>query len=1042
MVMAIDTKYKQMKNRIINQLLMFCALTCLFSINNIFAQENEISTVAITAQLIDDKGNPLENVVVRAFNSKDVSVSEKDGSFTIRVSASGDDNISIIAPGYDQKVVTIVKGKSPSEPVVLEKINLISGKNMVYLPFKEISNDRNVSSIYTISGEELESYPTASFLEALAGKMPGLVTYLNSSSPGDELVNVSIRGESAVTYVDGISRDVTDLSPEEVESVQILKDLSSRSALGIIGSNPVIWITTKKGQSYNRELGFSAEYGMSKPTAVPEYVDAFDYATLYNEAFVNDGMKPLYSADALNAYKNNSDPVNYPNVDYLSKYVKPSAPFMRAKIDFNGGDNKVNYNTVFNYVGSRGLEAIGETQKSDRFKLRANVNIKLNDFMNMNVNLSGTYKTGRFLRGNTYLYSNGRLTVMKYNLFEQIAKTPANAHPISVGDKLIVSDDYPTNIENDLLYSGYAETAGLYTQNSASFLFDLNKWVKGLSFDAMACFDASSVIVVGKGGTANLYRLVKTPGGQDSTELITPSAVVSALSERGSDITRKTVATISLNWDRTFGVHSFLANATYFQGLYEYRGIGDYQPEKMQDFSLRVNYSYDNRYIVQVDQVVSGSMRLPKGDRFSLYPTIGLGWVASNESFLKDVKAVNFLKVNASLGIIGTNTFDLAGYNSYYLYQTLWGSIGTVMMGVPGKFSTPATAYGIKQQGSSDYSLPKKRYLNIGAQASLFDNSLAVELNYYNNDLYDIISQKQNYTPSLFGGGQFLPATNFGEIMYWGVDGMIQYTKEVGDFKFSAGANALYSTGKYVEWDEPILLEDYRKYAGKPIDEFYMYVADGLYQSKTEIDSRNVTQSWGDVQPGDIKYVDYNNDGTIDEKDQYRSDAHAPRIHYGVNLSAGYKGFELKVVGQGVADGVEYVGGYVYNFSGTEYVNTSYFASKGFNQNFSKAMLDRYPVTNTMPRLTITSNNNMQQSTFWLMDASFFRIKNVEFSYTLPNKLTRDLYFNDCKFFLRGSNLFETSAFSKYGLDPEDFNAGTSFYPIYKTFTIGVSCKF
>jgi TonB-linked SusC/RagA family outer membrane protein len=1040
--MALDTKNMQMKNRIINKLLAFFAIICLFSINNVYAQTSEMSTVAITAQLVDDNGNPMKNVVVRAFNSKDVSVSDNDGSFTIKVSAFVDDKLSIIASGYEQEVVTIEKGKSPSEAVVLEKINLIDGKNKVYLPFKETTNERNVSSIYTISGEELESYPTASFLEALAGKVPGLTITQSSSTPGDESVYASIRGESAITYVDGIARDVIDLSPYEVESVQIFKDFSSRATLGIMGANPVIWITTKTGKSFNREVGFSAEYGMSMPTAVPEYVDAFDYATLYNEAFVNDGMSPYYSAEALNAYKNNSDPISYPNVDYLSKYVKPSTPFMKANIDFNGGDEKVNYNTTFNYVGSRGLEAIGEMQKNDRFKLRGNVNIKLNDFMSMNANLSGTYKTGRFLRGNSYLYSNGRLTIQKYNIFEQIAKTPANAHPISVGDKLIVSDDYPTNIENDLLYSGYAESAGLYTQNSASLLIDLNKWVKGLSFDAKACFDASSVIVVGKGGTANLYRIVQTAGGQDSTELITPSEVVSGLSERGSDISRKTVASASFNYDRTFGVHSVFANLSYFQGLYEYRGVIDYQPEKMQDVALRVNYSYDNRYVVQLDQVLSGSMRMPKGDRFSLYPTIGLGWIVSNEAFLKDSKVVNFLKVNASVGIMGTNAFDLSGYNSYYLYQTLWGSNGGVMMGIPGKFSTISTAYAIKQQGSSDYSLPKKRYINIGAQASLFENSLAVEVNYYNNTLYDIISQKYSYTPSLFGGGQFLPATNFGEIMYYGVDGMIQYTKEVGDFKFSAGANAIYSTGKYVEWDEPLLLEEYRKVTGKKIDEFSMYVADGLFQSQEEIDSRNVTQSWGEVQPGDIKYVDYNKDGIVDEKDSYRTGAHAPRIHYGVNLSVGYKGFELKVVGQGAADGETYVGGGVYSYSGGEFVQNSYFSSKGYNQNFSKAMLDRYPVTNTMPRATITSSNNMQYSSFWLKDASYFRVKNIEVSYSFPNELTRDMYISDCKLFVRGSNLFETSAFSKYGLDPENIDAGSSGYPIYKTFTIGVACKF
>jgi TonB-linked SusC/RagA family outer membrane protein len=1029
-----------MKNRKINILLIFCALICLFSSNKLIAQNEEISTVKMTSIIVDEKGNPMSDVVVKAFNSKDIAVTRKDGSFEIEVSSNKDDALSILASGYDHKIVKVVNGSSASENIVLNKEVLFKGDNAVSLPYKETTSDKNVSSIYTISGKELESCPSTSLLQALAGLVPGLTIDQYTSTPGDEIVYAYIRNEQATTYVDGIARDVSDLSVFEVESVQILRDLSSRAALGIMGSSPVLWIVTKNGKSYNREVGVSAEYGMSMPTSLPQYVDAFDYATLYNQALANDGMAPYYSEEALQAYKNNSDPVKYPNVDYLSKYVKPSAPFMRANIDFSGGDKKVNYYTLFNYVGSRGLESMGETQKSDRFKLRANVNIKLNDFISMNVNLSGTYKTGRFLRGNTYIYNNGRLSVSRYNIFQEIARTPANAHPIYMGDKLIISDDYPSNIENDLLYTGYAETSQLYTQNNASLKIDLNEWVKGLSFNAMMCLDASGNIVVGKAGTANLYRIVKTSSGADSTELITPSYIDSDLSERGSEVSRKTVAQLSFNYENSFGKHNIFANATYFQGLFEYKGVGDYQPEKMQDLSLRFNYSYDNKYVIQIDPVLSGSMRLPKGKRFSLYPTAGLGWIVSNEEFLKDNKVINYLKVNASIGIMGTNAFDLSGYNSYYLHQTLWSREGQLMMGIPGKYSTVQTAYAIMQQGSDEYSLPKKRYFNIGLQSSMLDNSLAVEVNYFNRSLYDIISQKQSYTPSIFGGGQFLPATNFGEIQYYGVDGMVQYTKEFGDFRISAGANILYYTGKVVEWDEPLALEEYRKLTGKPADEFVMYDSEGLFQSQEEIDSREVSQTFSDLKPGDIKYVDYNNDGTIDEKDKFRTGAHSPRINYGMNLSLGFKGFEIKVTGQGVADGEKYIGGSTNTFNGVEYTSNSYFTSSGYKQNFSEAMLEAWPVSNNYPRLSINSINNLQESTFWLVDASYFRIKNVELSYTFPNKLTKSALMSDCRLYVRGSNLFETHALAKYGLDPE--NSNSFYYPIYKTFTIGVSCKF
>ncbi len=1022
-----------MKNTIIKSLFPVVFFSCVLGVFDSHAQKEKKETTVVTAQIVDENSTPLPNILVKSFYGHDMTTTDQDGKFSIKVDKERIDQLFVNEAGYKIQTVEISDAKKLVKPIVLEKTYLIDGKNEVSLPYMKTTTNHNVASIYTIKGEELLTYPSLNILESLAGRIPGLVIQQGSSIPGFETIYVTIRGETAVVYVDGLVRSVEDLSVSEVESVQVLKDFSGRAALGIMGSAPVLWIETKKGQSFQKEMNISAEYGMSSPTAVPEYLNSFDYGSLHNKALTSDGLDPYYSDAALNAYKTGSDPIHYPNIDYRKQYLKSSTPFTRANINFKGGDDKANYYTMFDYVGNNGLESAGNTISSDRIKMRTNVNIKLLENVKMNVSITGTIKTGRYPNGgNVASFSNGNVTIYSqaYDIFNRLSGLPANAHPTNVDDKLIISDDYPINIDNDLLYTGYGSRTALNTQNNASLMFDLKKVTEGLSAKANVSFDAYNDIQNTKGGTGALYRMDKTITGADTLVLMVQKMVTSDETNAYSDILRRTLGYFTLNYDRTFGNHAFVANATYYQGTFESRGFTGYQPEKMQNTSFRGNYTFKSKYIAQADLVYTGSMRLPTGERFSTYPTVGLGWVASNESFIRKIKSINYLKFAASMGVMGTNNFSMAGYNSYYLYQTLWQQGGYLRTGALGTFADATTGFTILQEGSSNYVLPKTQILNIGVQSSLFNNSLSVDMNYYRNRYYDLISQKQNSIPTIFGSGQFLPATNYGEAVSSGFDAAIQYTKQIGKVNLSIGGNMLYSRNHIVTIDEPSTTPDYRKYAGKQSDEFLLYQADGLFQNQAEIDASKSAQIWGDVKPGDIRYLDYNNDQKIDEKDQFRTGAHAPRLFYGVNLSLGYKRFNLLVVGQGQANGQTLLN---YN---------SYIVSSGAKQNYTKPMLDSWPATNNYPRLSTTSTNNIQSSTFWLVNAAYFKVKNVEFSYSLPPLAIQNLKMSACKVFVRGSNLFSVSEFSKYGLDPENTYAGVNSYAMYQNFTIGLSCKF
>ncbi|MDX9929937.1 MAG: SusC/RagA family TonB-linked outer membrane protein [Bacteroidales bacterium] len=1011
-----------MKKYKLISLLILGAVFCMYSITDIQAQARKLSTLAISSQVLNEDGEPMPNVVVKSFRAKGSVVTASDGSFTIQVAQDIADEIVIEHKGYELATVVAGGGILSIEPIVLVRKRIIDPANKAVMPYLTVADYRSVGAVTTVTGEEMESYPTGAMLTALSGRIPGLVVSQSSHIPGQESVYATIRGTMASIYIDGILRDPVGLQLSEIERIDVMKDLPGRSQMGIAGADPIIWITTKKGTPYNSSITFSSEYGFNTPTVMPKYLGAYDYARLYNEALENDGITPAYDATALNAYRDGTDPLHYPDINYYDKYFGTSAPFRKGHLGFSGGDNRVSYYSSFNYQGSGGFETIGENLRSNLYKLRANVDIALNDFIRLNVNIMGSYEKQRFANSG----SGGNF----YNLFDVLSVYPSNAHAMYFGDKMLISDDYDFNIENEFLYAGFAEHINMNTQNNARLTVDLGNVLEGLTFIGNASIDAYNTIANNKGGTAALYRLQTTALGADTAVLITPESIVTGMSMGYDYVNRRTATSMGLNYQYSQDVHELTANLFYFMGTEEIKAVdNDYQPLKMQDFVLSANYAYDKKYVIQADLAYSGSMKMREGERFSLYPTIGAAWIISNESFLSGNDFIDYLKLYTSAGVMGYNDFSLSGYNTYYLYESLWRSAGTWRTGYSGNYSSYVNVYNVVQEGTVDFTLPKKRYFNLGVQSTMLDKALSVELNYFNNLYYDKISNMAMTTPSIYGSSSFLPAVNYGKDVRWGFDGMLQYTGQAGSITYSAGVNAMYQRSKYLEYDEAAALPEYRKRAGKDMDLYWVYEADGLFQSQTEI-VNHAFQSWGELQPGDIRYVDYNEDGIVDEADVHTTGEHTPRIFYGINASVGYRGFRLFALGQGVADGHEAL------------TSSRYFRINGTRQNYSEFLLNRYPETNDVPRLTTQSTNNTQNSTFWLASAAYFRLKNVEISYTLPVTISHKYLMSDLTVFARGTNLAVLSGLNQYSVDPEDINAGITRYPMLRTITFGLSARF
>lgn len=1010
-----------MKKIINKKLLMLFIALGMLSVCAINAQEGEVSTTAVSGMLVDESERPLANVVL--FNSVDETVSGADGSFTINVPVTGSDHIVIDEDGFRSKIILVNNGTIQDEKIVLQRKRSIDGSRTITLPYQNLVSDRSVSATSVISGEELASYPAITALEALSGRIPGLVIHKYNSQPGHETVGASVRGISAVIYIDGILRDPSDLSVHEIDQVEVIKDFSGRSMLGIAASNPVIWITTKTGGTYKTDVRASFDMGYSSPTILPDYLDSYNYASLLNEAMANDGLSPVFSEEEIAGYQSGENLLRYPDIDYYGEYVRSSTPLRRANINAGGGDDIVKYFSMLDYVGSGGLEAIGENSRSDRYKLRGNVDLQLTDFLSMNVNLSGTYGDSRF--------PNQGGGASPYNIFGGVlSHYPSNAHAMEYDGMLLQSPDYPTNLTNVLMYNGFAERVDLNTQNSVGLVLDLNESVEGLSAHGRASFDVNNVITNNKGGTEALYRH-SVVADEDMFERIVERQVVTTMGSGYDFYLRRTTFNLGMDYDRTFGNHEITGNVSYLQLLEEIKvQTQDYQPRKLQDISLRANYAFDRRYILQMDLNYSGSMKLPEGERFNLFPTVGAAWVASNEGFLENSNLLSYLKFYTSAGIMGVDNFYTPGYNQYYLHRSLWQGAGGWRSGISGEYGPWENIYEILQAGSNDFTIPKRNYLNIGVQSIMFGNSLSAEVNYFYQKNYDQISPMVSRTPSLFGTGGFLSVTNFGENEQWGFDGLLELSQVAGDFSYSFGVNALYAIGRYLVVDEPIALEEHRKRAGKETDLIWGYETNGLYQSQEDIDNYGISTPWGTAKPGDIKYVDYTGNGMVDERDVHTTGAHYPRIHYGLHLSLGYRGLNLFVAGKGVADGEVML------------THPNYFWVNSSSRNFSEPMLDRWPETNDYPRLTASSPHSYQPSNFWLRNAAYFSLSNVELSYKIPRSAIQSISMRDITIFARGKNLLYVSELTDYGINPENMNAGISYYPLLQSVTFGLSAKF
>lgn len=982
--------------------------------------------VNINTIIIDEDNRPIKDAEIIASEGAIAHYSDKEGKVSVQTRANG--VILVEALGYEDVIVDLSKEQFPEMLKMKKTEMLASGKYKIERPDGGVTYQKNlVGAIGGITGEELSTYPDFSLSNTLQGRVSGLVVRSTVNGLGNNTATLYVRGlhgytnNNAIVIVDGIERSMDDIIPEEVETVEVLKDATAKILYGARAANGVLVVTTKRGEANKRVIRASVEAGVMLSTRLPKFLNSYDYATLYNEARRNDGLPDFYSAEQLNGYKNSSGPNDllYPNVDYHDYFLQKQSMYRKAMFDLNGGNNIVKYSMIVNYVGGNGFEKVGDRPDLNRLNVRGNLDIQITDYLSVVADAAAR------LEFRDWSSVDGSST------FSKLSTLRPNEYPLTISsDELGLEPDakgipffgssirQPDNLLADMKYGGFTSERYVTSQTNIGLDFTLDKFVKGLSASAFMTFDNYNYFRQGQVNVYPTYAISHMIEGKPEFRQMKQLNLQDDQSRLGEETRRTLGWRANVGYANRFGKHDVAAMLAYH--FYQDEVKGDAQDVKNTNTTLRLNYGFDSRYVIESDLALMGSNRFEKDSHYSLSGAVGAGWILSNESFLKDCEAINFLKVKASMGILG---YDRS--SDFLLYKTAWQNGENLSFGEQNKSTYHTTKF--VRFGNKDLKWERSKEWNIGVEGFFLKNRLKAEINYFNELRDNIIGvQSINYADVL---GDFVSFRNIGKVRNNGIDAYIQWNDRNGDFAYQVGANVIWSKNKLLKWDEVNYPDSYLRTVGKPTDAMIGYQALGLYGKDIPL-SGKVTQLLGNYQEGDLAYADLNNDGIVDSRDRKMLGNSYPRTVLGIDANLQYKNWGLYILGTA-------------ELGLNVWKNNAYYQNKGEGK-YSVLALDRWHPENNpygfYPRLTTTEgDNNFVNSSFWLDKGSYFRLKNIELSYTIMNKKDNVLA-KKIKIFGRGTNLFSLSA--EKDLDPELMNAGINNYPVYRTLTGGITVTF
>ena len=885
------------------------------------------------------------------------------------------------------------------------------------------------SAMSTVKGERLEKSFTQNVMNTLYGQIPGLTVTQGSGEPGADAPMINARGyntlgttdRSVLVIIDGFESSLDQLAVQEIETISLLKDAAAAVLYGMRGANGVLVVTTKRGAVKPLEVNFSAQLGFNTPFKTPKYLDSYNYALLYDEARRNDGLEPVYDGTpALEAYRTGSDPYLYPNVDWYDETLKNSSVLQNYNLNFSGGSDVVKYFALVNVSDNNGLFKGTDSQRKEssntkftRYNVRANVDVNVTNELSAQLKLAANVQDQSGPTGGAW------------NVYNRLSLLPPNAFPVYNPNGSYGGNGAFSNPVGDIKEKGYDSYNSRSIQSSLRIRYKLDALLQGLSISGAYSFNNNFYSVYNKTRTYPYYSLSKVDN--DYVYNAYNEKTSFSIKDDASAQWRNTIFQGTIDYSNVFNsIHSLDANVVVYSDVTYDVYNSDYRdsefPHKFAGLRGRVSYGYDQRYIGEVAFSYEGSDLYASGKRFGFFPAGSVGWILSNEAFLKENEAINFLKIRASYGLVGNAAII---ESRRYGYEQTYGYASSYFLGTN---NTQIT--GMREDVVADVNRTweKEKRLNLGVDATLF-NMFDLTLDYFKHDRHDILVSPTAAVPG-FSGLRFAEM-NLGKSTNSGFEASMRYGQKTGELEYYAQVNCWYAKDKLEYMAEDVNQWAYQNKTGQRLNQPFGLVALGLFRDQADIDASPV-QTFGDVQPGDIKYKDLNGDGQINGEDT-RPIGYTgiPDFSGSLTLGLKYKGFDFETMIYGVGNRTAYLSGSTYWA-----FQNQYSAPESALARWTEATKE----SAEYPRLSTRANpNNTQYSSFWQENGSFLKLRYIEMGYTLPKKWSKSVYTNDIRIFLNGTNLFSLNRMNGLkNADPE----GLSGYPAMRTVSVGVKLQF
>lgn len=1020
---------KRCPNGLLSSIRIFMILMLWCCSSNITAQTREIS-----GSVTDSAGEPLIGVSIVVKGTTIGTTTDLDGRFSLSTSMGSTLQVSYV--GYTSQEVKVT---STSLLRIVMKEDMAQLEEVVVVGYGTQKKVNLTGSVASVTAEDLANKPVMSTAQAIAGLAPGLSVITNSGRPGSG-ASVRIRGtgtfssagNSPLVLIDGLSGSMDDVDPNDIESISFLKDAASASIYGNRAANGVILIETKKGKEGKISISYNNSFGWQKATELPDFLPSWEYAEYYNLAMQNMGRQATYSTDDIQKYKNGSDPDNYPNVNHLKWLLESGSGFQHQhNVSIQGGNATTTYNLSIGYRNQEGMTA--ETN-NERMTALLSLKSQIAKNLTLNVNLNAY--------NNNYNAPNGEPQSIDGIIGYAVRETPLYAGKKSDGT-FGYQDNYSP--EGWLASESFIQNNGRNFSGAAQLKWDTP--IKGLS-------------LIGKIG-ANFYssynKSYRAKVQFDENKSIGPNSL-SVSSSNNTYTTMEAMATYEKQIkDHAFKVlvgtsveqssnKSLNGGRNTFPNNYLYElSSGDTSTSSngssLSEYALvsyfgRVNYSWKDRYLLEGNVRYDGSSRFHKDNRWGFFPSVSAGWRISEETFWKENKIGEIftnLKFRASYGVLGNQNIGTYPYQQTYSLGQDYPFGGVMQSG----------AYS-GTYNNRNVTWEKTAITDIGLDFTLFNGILNGTVDYFYKYTSDILSSVE--VTKIMGRG--VGQSNVGAVSNKGIELMLTYNGKVGnDFRFSISPNFTWVKNAVEELSDGKTEEiNNNRIVGEPIGIIYGYETEGLFVDQAEIDAAP-EQLVGkkNLKPGYVRYKDISGpngvpDGKVDATyDRKVLGSTTPTFYYGLNLSASYKGFDFSALLQGVGGHERLIGSYMaYAFYNGGNIQRWQAENMWTTENPDKWA--------EYPRLETYNMNHpsLQTSDYWLRNASFLRVKNVQIGYTLPKSFTQKIGIEQVRVYLSGQNLFSFNSFYK-GWDPEN-EIGTgdqpSYYPINAIYSFGFNFKF